>query len=228
MKTSAKDAASPVARWENRREISFSASLEFCPGTRESCEGKQSSAMFPLAQYRKINWGRAGKVPGERNHFHLRTGVDPSHTGASGGFPIPPEPRPHLCDGLEERQAEPLEEGEGAGAARHLHGCHGGDVGLQVAGDLLEDLGLVEIQFSLKEQRESSSRLHRSRAWTDSGTRESAKLFFRRRGGSESGISSPAGLGPILSAQTSLCCTHQLPISVTTQLQPLPGAGSRL
>lgn len=71
-----------------------------------------------------------------------------------GGFPDP-----HLCHGLEQRQAEPLEEGEGPDAARHLEGGHGGDVGLQVAGDLVEDLGLVEIQFSLKEQRESGSDL---------------------------------------------------------------------
>lgn len=63
--------------------------------------------------------------------------------------PLPP----HLRDGLKQRQAEPLEEGEGADAARHLDGCHCRNVGLQVSGYLLEDLGLVEIQFSLKEQK---------------------------------------------------------------------------
>lgn len=183
--------------------------------------------MFPLAQYRKINRGRAGKAPGETNRFHLQTGVDPSHTGARWGFLARPEFPPHLRDGLKERQAEPLEEGEGAGAARHLHGRHGGDVGLQVAGDLLEDLGLVEIQFSLKEQRESGSRLHGSRVWTGGGTRERSKPFIRRRGGLESDPSSPGGFGHVPSAQTNLCRTHQLAISVTTQLQPLSGAGSR-
>lgn len=34
-KASAKDTSSPVARWENTSERSFSASLGFYPGTRE-------------------------------------------------------------------------------------------------------------------------------------------------------------------------------------------------
>lgn len=74
-----------------------------------------------------------------------------SHTGTSGCHPGPLPP--HLRDGLKQRQAEPLEEGEGADAARHLDGRHGRNVGLQVSGYLLKDLGLVEIQFSLKEQK---------------------------------------------------------------------------
>lgn len=66
--------------------------------------------------------------------------------------PPPPNP-PHLRNGLKQRQAEPLEEGEGSDAARHLDGRHRGNVGVQVGGYLLEDLGLVEIHFSLKEQK---------------------------------------------------------------------------
>lgn len=104
-----------------------------------------------------LSWGGArgewSLGPG-RHQPQLSAGVDHSHTGAVGGFP-----EPHLRHGLEQRQAEPLEEGEGPDAARRLEGGHGGDVGVQVAGDLLEDLGLVEIQFSLKEQRESGSHL---------------------------------------------------------------------
>lgn len=75
------------------------------------------------------------------------------------GLPCPPKPPPHLCNGLKQRQVEPLEEGEGSDAACHLDGRHHGNVGVQVSGYLLEDLGLVEIQFSLKEQRESGSHL---------------------------------------------------------------------
>ena len=72
-------------------------------------------------------------------------------------------------------------------------------MGVQVGGYLLEDLGLVEIQFSLKEQRESGSHLHGAGtgavAWTGGGgTRESAKPPVRSGGGSEGGIASPGWL----------------------------------
>lgn len=86
--------------------------------------------------------------------------MDHSRTGASGGFPAPPPPKPpppHLHNGLKQRQAEPLEEGEGSDAAGHLDGLHRGNVGVQVGGYLLEDLGLVEIQFSLKEQKKAAA-----------------------------------------------------------------------
>lgn len=55
---------------------------------------------------------------------------------------------PHLGEGLEQRQVEPLEEGEGLGAASHLAGREAGHVGQQVCGQALEHLRLVEAQLA--------------------------------------------------------------------------------
>lgn len=54
----------------------------------------------------------------------------------------------HLGKGLEQGQAEPLEEGKGLGAAGHLAGREAGHVGQQVGGQALEHLGLVEAEFA--------------------------------------------------------------------------------
>lgn len=59
-----------------------------------------------------------------------------------------PGPPPHLGKGLEQRQVEPLEEGEGLGAASHLAGREAGHVGQQVGGQALEHLRLVEAELA--------------------------------------------------------------------------------
>ena len=152
------------------------------------------------------------------------------------GLPCPPKPPPHLCNGLKQRQAEPLEEGEGSDAARHLDGRHRGNVGVQVGGYLLEDLGLVEIQFSLKEQRESGSHLQGAgtgavpgRAMAAQGKAQSCSL------GAEEArrpvLPPPVALAPSFLVRPSLCWVLPHPPALNpganSWLQLPPSAGSR-
>lgn len=133
-------------------------------------------------------------------------------------MPVPSK-SPHLCNSLKEGQAEPLEEGKGPDAACHLHGRHGGHLGVQVSGNLLEDLGLVEIQLSLKEEREKGQPLtrswYRSHAWV---VAVAPKEKRRLQGGF---ACLQVGLTSSLLVRPSLCCTHQLPVL-------LPDRGSDL
>lgn len=59
----------------------------------------------------------------------------------------------HLGKGLEQGQVEPLEEGEGLGAAGHLAGREAGHVGQEVGGQALEHLRLVEAEFAFGQSR---------------------------------------------------------------------------
>lgn len=65
----------------------------------------------------------------------------------------------HLGKGLKQGQVEPLEEGEGLGAAGHLTRCQAGRVGQQVGGQALEHLGLVEAEFTFGTEQTRGSYL---------------------------------------------------------------------
>lgn len=167
----------------------------------------------------------------------LGTGVGhQSYWWPVGGFLTAPNPPPHLRNGLKERQAEPLEEGEGSDAARHLDGRHRGNVGVQVGGYLLEDLGLVEIQFSLKEQRESGSHLQGAGTGAVPGQAVAAQGKARSCSlGAEEArtavLPPPVGLAPSFLVRPSLCRILRHPPALShganSQLQPPPSAGSK-
>lgn len=146
------------------------------------------------------------------------------------GLPCPPKPPPHLCNGLKQWQVEPLEDGKGSDAACHLDGRHRGNMRMQVSGYLLEDLGLVEIQFSLKEQRESSSYLQGAGTGAVPGwvvmAQGKAEPFVRSRGGLETGIVSPSCLGLILSGQTKSLLSPAAPTSSQSQCQLMAPAST--
>lgn len=76
LQTSSKEMPRPMTRWEQDGKVSFSASLGFYPGARESCEWKQSSVIFPFAWYRPRcrhqNRGRDWELPGERSTLEQR------------------------------------------------------------------------------------------------------------------------------------------------------------
>lgn len=54
-----------------------------------------------------------------------------------------------LDEGLKQGPVDPLEEGEGLGAAGHLAGCQAGSTGQQVRCKALEHLGLLEAEFAI-------------------------------------------------------------------------------
>lgn len=58
----------------------------------------------------------------------------------------------HLDEGLKQGPVDPLEEGEGLGAAGHLAGCQAGSTGQQVRCKALEHLGLLEAEFAFGTQ----------------------------------------------------------------------------
>lgn len=85
----------------------------------------------------------------------------------TGKRPLPPPrpgeappcpPRPHLSDGLGEGPAEPAQAGEGAGAARHLSRAQGAQVGLQLQGQAVQHLRLLEAQLTCAKGGQLSAR----------------------------------------------------------------------
>lgn len=54
-----------------------------------------------------------------------------------------------LGKGLKQGQVEPLEDGEGLGAAGHFARCEAGHVGQPYSSQALEHLGLVEVKFAI-------------------------------------------------------------------------------
>lgn len=70
--------------------------------------------------------------------------------------PVPP--RPHLSDGLGEGPAEPAQAGEGAGTAQHLSRAQGAQVGLQLQGQAVQHLRLLEAQLTCAKGGQLSTR----------------------------------------------------------------------